>query len=262
MPEYTHVQRIERLLRRPLPAAAMLAELDVSQPTFSRWWRQVGDGVVLGAGRSSQYALRRPVPGVIAPIAVFRVGADGQVEAMGTLAPLQGGYYVLNSQAGSAFTLYEGMPFFMSDLRPQGFLARLEPGRHRDLDLPADIQRWTGDQVVKYMALYSLAMEDADCRPEQGFRGMNALLVNSPAPSQIVGEVTGGNTVEAAEPCVEAAVIGIHVLHMNGTLCMLGHAIAATQVDERMGDAGVLRKSTIRRVRVGHQQGISGKYRR
>jgi len=44
------------------------------------------------------------------------------------------------------------MPFFVSDLRPQGFLGRLEPGKHRDLELPADILTWTDENVLKYIA--------------------------------------------------------------------------------------------------------------
>jgi len=135
-----------------MPTAEILAELNISQPTFSRLWKSIDSGVVLGAGRSSQYALLRPVAGVVAPIAVFRVDGDGEVEAIGSLDPLQGGFYSLSAHEGSGFSLFEGVPFFMSDLRPQGFLGRLEPARHRDLDLPNDILRWTDDQVLKYIA--------------------------------------------------------------------------------------------------------------
>jgi hypothetical protein len=148
-----NAERLQRLLaRRPMRAATILAELNVSQPTFSRLWKSVDNGVVLGAGRSSRYALRRPVSGVAAPIAVYSVDGDGQVDAIGSVDPLQDGFFVLSAHEGSAHTLFEGMPFFMSDLRPQGFLGRLEPGRHRDLDLPNDILRWTDDQVLKYIA--------------------------------------------------------------------------------------------------------------
>lgn len=44
------------------------------------------------------------------------------------------------------------MPFFISDVRPQGFWGRMEPGRNRKLDRPADISRWTTEQVLKYIS--------------------------------------------------------------------------------------------------------------
>ncbi len=53
---------------------------------------------------------------------------------------------------GTSYDVYQGMPFFVRDLRPQGFLGRMEPGRHRDVDLPADILHWTDEQVLKYIS--------------------------------------------------------------------------------------------------------------
>ncbi|MBV6320949.1 hypothetical protein [Duganella violaceipulchra] len=44
------------------------------------------------------------------------------------------------------------MPFFTRDLRPQGFLGRMEPGRNRDLDLPDNISHWTDEQILKYIS--------------------------------------------------------------------------------------------------------------
>lgn len=149
---------VRLLKRRPQRTSAILDQLSISQPTFSRLWKRVTDsgtgstGVALGSARARHYALRRPVPGVPTPISVFRIDTEGQGEAIGALDPLEGGFYVLAAPQGNDFTLFEGMPYFLQDLRPQGFLGRLAPGRHRDLDLPADILRWTGDQVLKYIA--------------------------------------------------------------------------------------------------------------
>jgi hypothetical protein len=53
---------------------------------------------------------------------------------------------------GNDYRLFQGMPYFLRDLRPQGFLGRMEPGKNRDLDLPADILRWTDEQVLKYIS--------------------------------------------------------------------------------------------------------------
>lgn len=148
-----NLDRLERLLqRRPMAPAAIVAELGISQPTFSRLWTSMKEGVTLGAGRARQYAMRRHIEGLSAPVPVFQVDAEGLVQSMGTLQPLQDAYYALAFADSAAFRLFDGMPYFLRDLRPQGFLGRLEPGRHRDLDLPADILRWTDAQVMKYIA--------------------------------------------------------------------------------------------------------------
>jgi hypothetical protein len=147
------IDKLERALKQgPRKTAAILRELDVSQPTFSRLWATVRNGVVLGASRARQYALRRQVPGVDTPIPVFRVSEAGRLDPVGYLDMLQGGFYAMTPLQGTSYEVHHGMPFFIRDLRPQGFLGRMEPGKHRDLDLPADILKWTDEQVLKYIS--------------------------------------------------------------------------------------------------------------
>ncbi|WP_295992127.1 type II toxin-antitoxin system HipA family toxin YjjJ [Rugamonas sp.] len=153
MAKEQNIERLQHVLKRgPAKTAFLLKELDVSQPTFSRLWATLRDGIVLGAGRARQYALKRHVPGVDAPIPVFRVAEKGGVEAIGYLNVLQGGFYAMTPLQGPSYEVYQGLPFFMRDLRPQGFLGRMEPDKHGDLDLPADILRWTDEQVLKYLS--------------------------------------------------------------------------------------------------------------
>ena len=148
-----NLAKLLRFLRQgPSKTAVILKELDVSQPTFSRLWTAVRDGVALGASKARLYALRRSVPEVNAPIPVFRVSEEGRPEPIGYLDVLQGEFYAMTPLEGTSYDVYQGMPFFIRDLRPQGFLGRMEPGRHRDLDLPADILHWTDEQVLKYIS--------------------------------------------------------------------------------------------------------------
>lgn len=133
-------------------APALVAALHISQPTFSRWWKTITDGVALGAGKARHYALRRKIAGVSAPIPLFRVDATGQVAPAGQLDTLEGGFYALTQTGETSYRLFQGMPFFLGDLRPQGFLGRMEPGKHPELGLPADILRWTPEQVLNYIA--------------------------------------------------------------------------------------------------------------
>ena len=153
MSKVDNLAKLLRLLQRgPSKTAVILRELDVSQPTFSRLWAAVRDGVALGASKARLYALRRTVPGVHAPIPVFRVSEDGLPEPIGYLDVLQGEFYAMIPLEGTSYDVYQGMPFFVRDLRPQGFLGRMEPGKHKDLDLPADILHWTDEQVLKYIS--------------------------------------------------------------------------------------------------------------
>ncbi|WP_141213238.1 hypothetical protein [Janthinobacterium sp. PC23-8] len=46
---------VHLLAQRPATAPALAAALDISQPTFSRLWRTITDGVALGAGMASQF---------------------------------------------------------------------------------------------------------------------------------------------------------------------------------------------------------------
>jgi hypothetical protein len=148
-----NLAKLLRLLRQgPSKAAVILKELNVSQPTFSRLWSTVRDGVALGASKARVYALRRSVPGVRAPIPVFRVSEEGWPEPIGYLDVLQGEFYALTPLEGTSYDVYQRMPFFIRDLRPQGFLGCMQPGRHTDLDLPADILHWTDEQVLKYIS--------------------------------------------------------------------------------------------------------------
>jgi len=148
-----NIEQLQLLLKQgPGKAAALVKSLGISQPTFSRLWADIRGGVVLGAGKARQYALRREVRGVDGPIPVFRVTAAGEVAPIGRLDVLQGGFYAMAPLEGSHYDVYQGMPFFISDLRPQGFLGRLEPGRNRELDLPGDILRWTTEQILKYIS--------------------------------------------------------------------------------------------------------------
>lgn len=139
-------------MRGPARTSTILDELGTSQPTFSRLWATVKEGFVLGASKARQYALQRHVAGVDTQIPVFRISEEGQVEPVGNIHPLQGEFYALTPLDGTAYQIFEGVPFFLSDLRPQGFLGRVEPSKNRDLGLPSDILNWTDGHVLKYIS--------------------------------------------------------------------------------------------------------------
>ncbi|MCU6502540.1 type II toxin-antitoxin system HipA family toxin YjjJ [Rugamonas sp. A1-17] len=153
MAKTQNIEKLRHFLKAgPAKTPSILRELGISQPTFSRLWATVRDGVVLGAGKARQYALRRHVQGVDVPIPVFRVSEEGGLGPIGYLDVLQGEFYATIPLEGTGYDVFKGMPFFTRDLRPQGFLGRTEPGRNRDLDLPDNILYWSDEQVLKYIS--------------------------------------------------------------------------------------------------------------
>ena len=146
------LESITAFLRNgPASAAAIVAALGTSQPVFSRNWAKVPNGITIGQSRARRYAIRRPVHGVESVIPVYQVSVEGKINDIGELTPLAGNSYVFNSPDRSSVEIYRGLPFFLSDLRPQGFLGRSVPRNHQDLGFPENILMWGDDDVLRYL---------------------------------------------------------------------------------------------------------------
>ncbi len=155
--EDVRLEKLRRLLMQgPQTATFLLNALDVDQLTFSRLWRSVRGGIDLEVELEHQYALRRAVPGVITPIPLFRVTEAGDIVSIGDIDPLHGGFYALNLAGEDRNQqVYQGIPFFLNDLHPQGFLGRIDSSKYLELQLPADIRYWTDDHVLRYLSHHS-----------------------------------------------------------------------------------------------------------
>ena len=66
-----------------------------------------------------------------------------------------------------------------------------------------------------FLALSPLSVEDANRRSQESVRRIQAISIERPTPSQIVGEVASGYAMEAGKPFAEAAMVGVDVLHMD-----------------------------------------------
>ncbi|MFT5590580.1 MAG: hypothetical protein ACI9ZF_002773 [Bradyrhizobium sp.] len=67
------------------------------------------------------------------------------------LIVLAGRWYAVQMSGSAATTLCEGLPYFIQDLRPQGFLGRTVPKDNAALDLPLDVLKWSDDDVLYYL---------------------------------------------------------------------------------------------------------------
>ncbi len=125
----------------PQSRADLQRALGISQPTLSRMLRELRERVaVVGRPASPNYALKTSE---LWPI--FEVSSDGKVEELGVLNAVEPHHYILDNN------LFADLPYFLCDMRPSGFLGRLVPALHPELELPRDIQTWSAHTTLKYL---------------------------------------------------------------------------------------------------------------
>lgn len=139
-----------------LTSAELQALLGVSQPTVSRALApliQAGQVQKVGAARSQRYVLPRNVPGVGSEVRVMRIDAQGHPSPFARMVPLEGGAFWVD-EADGVSARHDGLPWFLDDMRPQGFMGRTFAHAHPALQLGHDPRHWSDDDVLRAMTLY------------------------------------------------------------------------------------------------------------
>lgn len=133
----------------PLRAESLRAGLGVSRPTLARALAAMpGEIVTLGAARSTRYALRDRFRG-LADIPVYRVNSAGQIKPLGLLVAVRPDGFVMLKSDGMAVH-HEGLPWWLTDMRPQGFLGRAYAHQHANsLGLPPDVRHWSDTDALR-----------------------------------------------------------------------------------------------------------------
>lgn len=137
-------------------SAELQALLGVSQATVSRALAPLvlaGEVLQSGAARRRRYLLPRPIAGAGSELPVVRVDVQGQVTPFGRIVPLQGGRFWVD-EADGVSELHEGLPWFLDDMRPQGFMGRTFAQAHPELELAADPRHWSADDALKALAWF------------------------------------------------------------------------------------------------------------
>jgi hypothetical protein len=153
------------LRRTPRIGGAELCRLlkGINRSTLARLVGQIDHEVIRrGGSRRSRYALRRALRGRSDSLPLYRIDADGAGHVLGRLD--------LTYPAGSALSLseplvwpldagemsdgwFEGLPYPLLDMKPQGFLGRNFAHVHwQALEVPENLNDWSDDDVVHVLA--------------------------------------------------------------------------------------------------------------
>ncbi|MDQ8200302.1 type II toxin-antitoxin system HipA family toxin YjjJ [Pelagicoccus enzymogenes] len=158
-----HTDSIERLLafQGSMSAADIARQLGVSQPTVSRALNASSKVLRIGQTRRARYALPRPLDGQESNWKLYQIDSNGQARVAGTLHALHQGEFFLEPNWESDHysyllngedhpQLFPDLPWFLEDMRPQGYLGRLlaytcGPA----LCIGTNPENWTIDEALK-----------------------------------------------------------------------------------------------------------------
>lgn len=146
----SHAEQVARLLGSELHTSQYLSSaLELSQPTMSRVLKSMAGEIIRVAIQGAiHYALRDAARSeLIAPVA--RVTTAGQLQRLGVLEPVRPEGFVLVSSEGKA-SYTEGLPWWLFDMRPQGYLGRAYARQNAQLlRLPERLGDWTDTHVIQ-----------------------------------------------------------------------------------------------------------------
>src|SRR5688572_13205950 len=145
--------------RGVLAGRDLTEELGISTPTMTRLIGRLGASVErIGAARNIRYALRRPVRNLGSQWPIYRIGDGGRRRVWGELRALHGGFRFVPASTAPTWMggdypegLFSGLPFFLQEVRPQGYLGRaIARDVASRLGAPADLRLWSDDDVLSY----------------------------------------------------------------------------------------------------------------
>ncbi|EJB8471428.1 type II toxin-antitoxin system HipA family toxin YjjJ [Citrobacter freundii] len=143
------------LLQGPRSAPELRQSLAISQATFSRLVSAHEEVVQFGKARATRYALIKPIRGTMS-FPLWRVDAQGNACKFGVVYPCWPQGSCLVALSSGEWQWFDGLPWYITDLRPQGFLGRAW-GRAVAgyTHLPDDIRLWQEDEVLYALRAYA-----------------------------------------------------------------------------------------------------------
>lgn len=151
-----------------MSAAELARGLRVDATTITRRLNRMDSQVIkAGEGRATRWYVRRTLsmlPG-IEVLPIYRVDRSGKAEKMARLHIVYPDdsylveYFRVDDASGKAYSewkFYESLPWWLSDMRPQGFLGRSFAKRLRTGGEPleSDPAKWSEDDVLAVLAKF------------------------------------------------------------------------------------------------------------
>lgn len=144
---------LDPLREGPSSSTTLVKALQLPQPSVSRALtalQREGRVVKFGATRGTRYALPREVPGAGSSWPVFQVDAAGRSREIGRLHALMPRHFYFESDLPAMKGLCEGLPWFLADQRPAGFLGTALAAAQAAPSLPARIGEWSEDHYLAW----------------------------------------------------------------------------------------------------------------
>ena len=144
-----------RLLRAGPKTSPDLAQaLATSPSTILRTLRSLEQErriLRMGKTRGARYGLRRAIATSGSDWPLYRIDETGVVHSLGTLDAIENDSYYVTAGPPRIHDLFDGIPYFLQDARPGGFLGRAVPSAYPDLELPARVVDWTDEHFLVYL---------------------------------------------------------------------------------------------------------------
>ena len=168
MPRPSTARLTDHLLHAgPTPARQLTTALGITPATLSRRVAELRDRVVrIGRARATHYALLREVRTFGHTWPVHRMDAGGRPRAAASLHALHTHHWWYEHDEASGppppwlhgepgLGIFPDLPWFLDDLRPQGFMGRAFARRHAEsLGLSPDPRLWGANAVLAALLLH------------------------------------------------------------------------------------------------------------
>lgn len=236
---------LEILANGPATAKSLAALTGMTVQSVNRKLRALGEAVVtLDKCRPPLYyaVTEAFASGNAIPLAA--VDPHGNTNLWGVLRPLApGGFYlqttsiapsVLRGNKGNGF--YEGLPYFLDDMRPQGFIGRqIARNLHSQSEqFPPDPRDWNHEHIGRYLAangddlpgnlkIGSMALDRVRKPPQKSRREDYPELADNAVEGEIQGSSAGGEQPKFATYSKERAA------HVIVKFSPKGHGELATR---------------------------------
>lgn len=138
----------------PSSPGTLMSRLGLSQPTVYRAAQGQAERILsFGGKRNRTLAAVRIVRGLSDRTPVFTVSPEGEVEPVGDIIALYPNAFALVVDDPDATPrLYPGLPSFLNDARPRGYLGAMFARKYPELKFPPRAEDWNFDHILEAIA--------------------------------------------------------------------------------------------------------------